>query len=122
MRKYRGFFDTTLLCPPYFSMEQYFGGPQSTDLYPNYNDWLREYWEGTVKLSHHCLKKGGWFAYIINDYYDLDKNFYPLIDDLCEITRKYFELYDVLTLYNRTSPLRANHKDRSEKIFCFKKV
>lgn len=120
MKQYRQFFDTVLLCPPYFDMEIYDGGDQSIILYPQYSDWLRGYWEGTVKLSHHCVKKGGgWFAYVVNDYYDLNKNYYPLIKDLCNISEKYFKLRGVLTLYNRTSPLRANHKDRSEKLFIF---
>ncbi|MEX0598346.1 MAG: hypothetical protein WD512_17795, partial [Candidatus Paceibacterota bacterium] len=67
-------------------------------------------------------KKGRFFAYIINDYYDLDQNYYPLIEDLSKISNKYFKLVDIYTLYNRTSPLRANHKDRSEKLYIFKKV
>lgn len=122
LRKYTNFFDSVLLCPPYFDMEVYQGGSQSIEVYPKYEDWLKGYWEGTVKLSHITLKKGRYFAYIINDYYDLDKNFYPLIEDLARISSKYFKLVDIYTLYNRTSPLRANHKDRSEKLYIFKKV
>jgi hypothetical protein len=121
MTKYKAFFDSVLMCPPYFDMEIYEGGDQSINLYPNYEDWLTNYWEDTVKLCHHTLRRGGWFAYIINDYYDLDKNYYPLIEDLASISSDYFQLVDVYTLYNRTSPLRANHKDRSEKLFIFQK-
>lgn len=120
MKTYKNYFDTVLLCPPYFDMEIYKGGDQSVDLYPDYQQWLKQYWEATVKLSQHVLQKGGWFAYIINDYYDLDKNFYPLTQDLANISQKYFKLQSIYTLYNRTSPLRANHKDRSEKLYIFK--
>lgn len=121
MARYTNFFDSVLFCPPYFDMEIYQGGDQSIELYPNYEDWLSGYWENTVKLCYQCLKKGRFFAYIINDYYDLDKNFYPLTKDLDDISSKYFELVDVYTLYNRTSPLRVNHKDRSEKLYIYRK-
>lgn len=121
IRKYTNFFDSVLLCPPYFDMEIYQGGDQSVESYPKYEDWLKGYWEDTVKLCNITLRKGRFFAYIINDYYDLNKNYYPLIDDLAKISSKYFTLVDVYTLYNRTSTLRANHKDRSEKLYIFQK-
>ena len=120
LRKYTNFFDSVLMCPPYFDMEIYEGESQSVNLYPNYNEWLKNYWEDTVKLCKKTLKPGRYFAYIINDYYDLNKNFYPLTEDLAKISSKYFKLLNIYTLYNRTSPLRANHKDRSEKLYIFK--
>jgi len=121
LEDYGEFFDTVLFCPPYYDMEIYDGGEQSVDTYPDYDSWLEGYWHGTVAMCYLTLRHGGWFAYIANDYYDLDKNFYPLTEDLGSIASEYFTPYATYTLYNRTSPLRANHKDRSEKLFIYRK-
>ena len=119
--KYNDYFDAILLCPPYFNMEIYPQGQQSIDLYPNYDDWLTHYFEDTVALCHFVLKKGKRFGFIINNYVSLKKDEYPLIQDLNLIALKYFKLVGAYNLLNRVSPLRVNHKKRTEMLFLYEK-
>ena len=121
LQKFANYFDTILICPPYFNMEIYHDGEQSFKNYPNYSDWLEKYWHATVKVCYQTLKKGKLFGVIANDYYNLKKEFYPLTKDLDTICRKYFKLEQVYFLYNRTSPLRVNFKNRTERLFIYKK-
>ena len=122
MDKYTNHFDAILLCPPYYNMEIYHEGPQSTDLYPNYQDWLEKYWYATAKMCYRVCAKGGQFALMINNYYSLSGEFYPLITDLTEATKKAGFTYDKFYyLFNRTSPLRVNKKDRTERLVIFHK-
>lgn len=120
--KYRAFFDLVMVCPPYFDMELYHEGQQSTDLYPNYQEWLKKYWLETVKMCHRCLRKKGKFALIINDYNTLDGENYPLSQDMSQLVIKAgFKLEGFYFLFNRTSPLRVNKKTRTEKMVVFSK-
>lgn len=120
MNKYKSFFDTIIWCPPYFNMEIYQGEKQSTALYPTYSDWLSEYFEETVLISQHVIKHNGLIGVIMNDYYTLDNKYYPLINDFNLILSKYFTLINILDLVNRTSPLRVNKKNRTEKMFIYR--
>jgi hypothetical protein len=121
MTRYEASLDGCLMCPPYFDMELYPEGEQSTKLYPNYQQWLSGYWEATIKVCHHVLKKEGRFGFIINDYVSLKKESYPLIKDLNLIVLKYFKLMGVYSLANRVSPLRMNKKGRTEMLFMYVK-
>jgi len=121
MANYHNYFDTILICPPYFDMEIYKEGEQSTKNYPQYPVWLEKYWHNTVKVCYHVLRKGGKFAVIANDYYNLNKEFYNLTQDLDDISSHYFKLINTYYLYNRTSPLRINNKDRTERLFIYQK-
>lgn len=119
--KYYQWFDTILICPPYFDMEIYSEGEQSISSYPNYKDWLEKYWHETVKVCDYVLKhnKTAKFAVIVNDYFSLNGAHYPLTTDFNKYCIKYFDLHEIYYLYNRTSPLRVNHKDRTEKIYIY---
>ena len=119
--EYRDFFDTIMVCPPYYNMEIYPEGLQSTSTYPDYQSWLRHYWEPTVQSCFAMAKPGGIFALIINDYTDLNGTNYALTQDLDGIVKCYFKGVESYVLKNRTSPLRMNGKDRSEKLFLYKK-
>jgi hypothetical protein len=121
MAKQREYFDVTLICPPYFDMEIYHEGPQSTELYPNYDEWLQRYWKDTVRVIHNVTKPGGVLAVIANDYQTLDGESYPLTSDLNKITSQYFGLEEMFYLQNRTSPLRVNAKDRTERLFIYRR-
>jgi hypothetical protein len=110
------FFDLIIICPPYYNMEIYPEGKQSTTLYKTYDIWLKEYWENTVKLCRNLISKNGVFGVISNNYYTLEKEMFPLVSDLNEITTKYFKFNSVYFLQNRTSPLRVNSKDRMERL------
>lgn len=121
INQYHNYFDGILLCPPYFNMEIYPEGQQSIDLYPNYQEWLTKYWEDTVALCHIVLAQGKRFGFIINNYVSLKKEEYPLIQDLNMIALKYFKLVGAYNLLNRVSPLRVNHKKRTEMLFLYEK-
>lgn len=125
LNRYYQYFDAILLCPPYFDMEIYptegSHSQQSIDLYPNYQQWLNCYWEDTMALSFLVLKPGQKLAFIINNYVSLKGDNYPLIQDLNRIALKYFKLIDIFNLVNRTSPLRVNHKKRTEMLFIYQK-
>jgi hypothetical protein len=119
--QYHNYFDCILMCPPYFNMEIYPEGEQSTDSYPTYGEWLTKYWEDTVILSYMVLAPGKRFAFIINNYVSLKKDEYPLIQDLNLIALKYFKLVGAFSLLNRVSPLRVNKKGRTEMLFVYEK-
>lgn len=117
---YSEYFDTVIVCPPYFDMEIYHEGEQSIDNYPDYQTWLKKYWEATVQLVKLVIKSDGVFAVIANDYQTLNGKSYPLTADLDSVTKKYFKFKGMYYLQNRTSPLRAAAKDRTERLFLYK--
>lgn len=119
MKNYSNYFDTIMLCPPYFDMEIYQDGDQSTKLYPSYKEWLEKYWEQTIILCKSTLNKEGKLSFIVNDYYSLSGIYYPLINDLNLIVLKYFRFDNCYELINRGSPLRMNHKERTEMLFIY---
>jgi len=122
LKKYKNHFDCVLVCPPYYDMEIYHEGPQSLDLYPNYDQWLDMYWGQTVQMCYKVTKKGGIFAMIVNDYKTLDGNIYPLVQDLHKYVANYYEIVQTYYLQNRTSPLRVNTKDRTERLCIYRKL
>lgn len=115
-------FDCVLLCPPYYNMETYHEGQQSTESYQTYESWLQSYWEATVEVCYNSTKKGAVFAFIGNNFNDLNGKYYRLADDLLAIAKKYFEFKEMFYLQNRTSPLRVNVKDRTERLFILQKT
>uniref|UniRef100_A0A6C0BJC1 DNA methylase N-4/N-6 domain-containing protein n=1 Tax=viral metagenome TaxID=1070528 RepID=A0A6C0BJC1_9ZZZZ len=122
LNQYQNYFDAILICPPYFDMEIYPEGDQSINCYPNYQDWLSNYWEDTVALCYLVLKPQHRFGMIVNNYVSLKKEEYPLIADLNLIALKYFKLVNVFQLLNRVSPLRMNKKNRTEMLFIYEKL
>jgi|694.fasta_scaffold01635_29 hypothetical protein len=118
--KYNNYFDTIIICPPYYDMEIYHEGPQSIKSYKSYDEWLEKYWGGTIELCHKVSKTNTIFAVIANNYFSLDKKMFPLVQDFHKITSKYFTLIDTIYLQNRTSPLRVNNKDRMERLLIYK--
>ena len=122
LMEYREFFDTIMVCPPYYNMEIYPEGQQSTSTYPNYESWLKNYWSATVEHCFTLAKPGCIFALIINDYCDLNGTNYELTRDLDAIVKRYFNPISMYRLKNRTSPLRMNTKDRTEKLLLYKKT
>lgn len=111
-----------IICPPYYDMEIYKGGEQSIESYPTYSEWLEKYWWPTVQLSYEVLQPGGLFLLICNNYYSLDKTYYTLVNDFDHYVSQLFGNYlDFFYLKNRTSPLRANSKDRTERLIIYRK-
>ena len=121
MKDYESYFDTVLLCPPYFDMEVYSEGEQSIQSYPDYEEWLDKYWRQTVNICSHVLRPGGTFAMIANDYNTLTGEIRHIAKDLDRISCEKFKKNDIYYLQNRTSPLRVNAKDRTERLFIYSK-
>jgi hypothetical protein len=121
LSKYRQHFTTVLVCPPYFDMEEYASGQQSTQTYPAYPDWLEGYWRPTVQMCRTVLQSGGVMGVILNDYESLAGQKYPIVQDLTQIMQQEgFTLLSYYFLQNRVSPLRVNNKDRTERLFLFR--
>lgn len=121
-KKYYNYFDTIIMCPPYFDMEVYPEGEQSVHNYPDYETWLQKYYEETIKTCFHIARSGAIVAIIANDYYTLSGRVYNLTEDFHNINTKYFNYLDTYYLVNRTSPLRMNKKNRTERLFIYKKI
>lgn len=65
-------YDAVFTCPPYYTTEIYNNELNSTNLYPDYFDWLNIWWKKSVQNSLINCKK--YFAYVINDKYKNDMN------------------------------------------------
>ena len=63
-------YDTVFTCPPYFLVEEYNHKNTSTNLYPNYNDWLNIWWKNVVSNATKPSVK--YFAFVINNTYKED--------------------------------------------------
>lgn len=121
---FHGKTDLVISCFPYFNMEEYSDGEQSTKNYPNYEDWLNEYIRPTIKMCSNLLCNGGLFVYITNNFSTLDKKYYDLKSDFKNIcnSEKTLEYIEEYMLVNRTSPLRNVKKDRIETMYVFQKI
>lgn len=119
--KYVSHFDLIIVCPPYFDMEIYSEGHQSTSEYPSYAEWLQKYWRPTVALCRTVINEGGIFIVIVNNYQSLRGHYYDLQHDLHKITADYFHLFEICPLTNRKSSLRITKRDRGESAFFYRR-
>jgi hypothetical protein len=119
--KYKNHFDVVFFSPPYYKLELYKGGKQSTDRYNTYNEWLQEYWLATIRLCNHVLEKGGRLCYILSDYGSNNtKTHFELLSDMNNITKKYFHLKNIQPMFNKNVNV-TSHRDTNEKIMIFEK-
>jgi hypothetical protein len=121
LNKHKNYFDFIFFSPPYFKLELYPGKLQSTSLYPEYNQWLTQYWENTIKLCFTILKKNHFFVYILSGYGSVNSDTYNINMDMNNITTKYFKHYDELPMINSNVNF-TKHKKTNEIIYVFKKV
>lgn len=105
--------------PPYFKLEDYMIGEQSTKLHDDYDDWLEYYLKPTIDNCKKYLVDGGYFAINIKNY----KN-YDLIGDSRRIAEELGFVYVATeTLTNIRRPKQdGSLLDNSERIMVFKKV
>ena len=119
IEKYRGFFDLIFFSPPYYKLELYEGGKQSTMQYPNYEDWLKKYWEKTIELCDIVLNKNGKLCYILSGYGSENTNgSYDLLTDMNNITKKWFHLKEIQPMFNKNVSC-TKHRETAEKIMIF---
>lgn len=120
-KKYKTHFDVVFFSPPYYDLEIYPGSKQSISVYKTYEDWLYNYWEKTIQLCYFVLKKNGRLCYIISDYGShTTKNKHNLVQDMNEITKKYFTYFSIQNMYDKNSNLKE-HNENVEKIVIFLK-
>ena len=115
LKTYKRHFDTIFFSPPYYRLELYSGGLQSTERYSSYDEWLEKYWENTIKLCHYVGERQCKLCYIISNY-----DTYPtMVDDMNRITNRYFRFLKKMILQ---SGKKFSHSKNDEIIFLFEKV
>jgi hypothetical protein len=87
--KYRNKVDAVLFSPPYYDLEIYDSPDQSLTNYPNYDDWLVNYWERTIELCEQVLKKNGRLGFIISNYRNKDKKDVTISEDMMKIVSRH---------------------------------
>ena len=121
VKNYTSYFDVVFFSPPYYRLELYEGANQSTNKYKTYEEWLDKYWENTIKLCHTVLETNGKLCYILSGYgSDNTKEQYDLVNDMNNITKKYFKLKSTQPMFNKNVHVTA-HKETGEKIMVFTK-
>ena len=88
--QYQGQVDAVLFSPPYYDLEIYDSADQSFTNYPDYEDWLLNYWEATVLIAKQVLKPGGRFAFVISNYRNKAKEEVTISQDMRNIVETYF--------------------------------
>jgi len=122
MKQYRAHFDVVFFSPPYYKLEMYEGGDQSTERYKTYEEWLAGYWEKTIQLCHHVLEKHGKLCYILSGYgSENTKEQYDLLGDMNNITKKYFKFHSQQPMYNKNVNV-TKHRETGEQIMVFVKI
>jgi hypothetical protein len=86
---YRGQVDAVLFSPPYFDLEIYDSEDQSFTNFPNYQDWLKGYWEATVLLCKEVMKPGARFGFVISNYRNADKKVTTISQDMRDVAAKH---------------------------------
>jgi hypothetical protein len=122
MNRYREHFDVVFFSPPYYKLEMYEGGEQSTQRYKTYEEWLAGYWEKTIQLCHHVLETRGKICYILSGYgSENTKEQYDLLSDMNNITKKYFKFHSQQPMYNKNVNV-TKHRETGEQIMVFVKI
>lgn len=115
--------DYTIVCPPYFKLEEYNCKDNSTDLYREYGLWLESYWRKTVKNARSKMKDGAKFTLIMIDRWGK----YELLEDMSKVIEdEGFKKIDELSYKTTRSHLTdkrtsKNNTKSSEKARTFEK-
>ena len=92
VKKYKNAVDAVLLSPPYFDLEIYPSDGQSFNNFPDYQTWLKEYWEETVKLAVEVMKPNAKFGFVISNYINRQKQLVTISEDMRDIVLKHMNL------------------------------
>lgn len=90
--KYKDSVDAVLLSPPYFDLELYPSDNQSFDSFPDYQTWLKDYWEETVKICAQVMKPGAKFGFVISNYVNRQKQMTTISEDMRDVVSKHLVL------------------------------
>lgn len=114
IEKYSNRVDAVLFCPPYFDLEIYPGEEQSTESFPNYDDWLKGYWEETVKLCVSVMKPGAKFGFIVSNYRNHKKVDTTISQDMKAVVDKHLTFNKHMKIrWSGLSSSRQAHKQRN---------
>jgi 16S rRNA G966 N2-methylase RsmD len=119
-------FDLVLTSPPYFNLELYTAGEQSTNKYKTWDDWSEKWLKAIILGCLAALKPGGTSCWSVKNFKS-DKK-YPLAD----ITKKIhkdagWELVKTVTMRGSGRPggkrIQGGEEKREseEETFCFQK-
>ena len=119
-------FDMVLTSPPYYNMEIYTGGPQSTTRFPTWEDWLSRWLKPLILFSLSRLKENGTSCWSVKNF-RTDKT-YPLADEVKKIHKDAgWTLVKTVVMTGSARP-GANRiqdgkatRDSEEETFCFKR-
>lgn len=89
IEKYQNKIDAVLFSPPYFDLELYPSTDQSFDNFPDYQSWLKGYWEETVKLCSKVMKPGAKFGFVISNYINRKKELVTISEDMRDVVNKH---------------------------------
>ena len=89
VNRYKNTVDAVLFSPPYFDLEIYPSEDQSFDSYPDYDEWLKGYWEETVKLCKQVMKPGAKFGFVISNYRTKAKEERSISQDMQQVVAKH---------------------------------
>lgn len=92
VKKYKNSVDAVLLSPPYFDLEIYPSDGQSFNSFPDYQTWLKGYWEETVKLAVKVMKPDAKFGFVISNYINRQKQMVTISEDMRDIVLKHMDL------------------------------
>lgn len=92
VEKYKNKIDAVLLSPPYFDLEIYPSDGQSFTSYPDYDTWLVNYWEETVKLCYNVMKPGAKFGFVISNYVNKNKQMTKISQDMRDVVANHLSL------------------------------
>ena len=113
LSKYKEQVDAILFSPPYFDLEIYDSENQSLTNYPNYEEWLINYWEQTVKNCVSSMKIGAKFGFVISNYVK-DKKMNNISQDMRDVVSKHLQLIDHYKIqWSNRSGSRESYKTRN---------
>jgi len=125
INKYTNTVDAVLFSPPYFDLELYPSTNQSFDSYPNYQSWLENYWEETVKLCVMLMKPDAKFGFVISNYTNRKKEYVPISQDMRDVALKHMNLHSQYRIeWSAISGTRQAKKTRNgnfEDLYVFTK-
>jgi hypothetical protein len=119
-------FDLILTSPPYFNLEIYTAGTQSTMAYKTWDDWVEKWLKVVILGSLNCLTEGGTSCWSVKNFKS-DKS-YPLADATKKIhTDAGWVLVKTVTMTGSGRPGAARIEKGKEKrgseeeTFCFRR-
>lgn len=120
-------YDMILTSPPYFNLELYTSGEQSTTIYPTWDEWVTKWLKPLILGCLQCLKPSGTSCYSVKNF--RSNKLYPLAD----VTKKIHEdagwvLVKTVTMTgsarmgsNRITEDGKTQRQSEEETFCFQK-